>query len=390
MDNADYRGLRQFFTRLIARGVFGVKGYLAPEHKDQPMTTRWAGIPNHYLGKRTLPRNPRGTPYLKRRKRAPQPEDEGKQLPPNNPYKRIIKKRRSMARRKPKKGRRSRKPRRRRRNAKRNIAFLSERLPNAGRILTSNATESGQLTTDMNKCNYLQVTFATATELAALMNKYNQVGEKDDFSERVETLALAGYSNFKLMWSIKSNMYMRNNTNFPAHIQCMLVVNRNDTSQSVLQDIESGFDDIATGDLAMEDDPTFYAKQSPLFRKNWRVMRFTSFTLQPGDEINKGFKSPVRVYDPDVVGAEAHTYHRGQGFAWLFRVEGVVSHDATTHTTVGLSSAVIDYVHKKSCKYQHVGRQQVKKWDGDVSGLGTMTNPAIYSHDTEVQDAIAQ
>lgn len=137
-----------------------------------------------------------------------------------------------------------------------------------------------------------------------------------------------------------------NATEAPIEFTLYHVVPRDDIPSgrgSVVDTLAAGFVNVGCTDG--EQDQTLTPFESPLFCREYKILRSRKMILQPGQMVSQTLKSKkMRMYsdaENDVAGA-ALAYKRGVTQLLLIRLQGLPAHDTMTDTNIGTTQARID------------------------------------------------
>lgn len=128
-----------------------------------------------------------------------------------------------------------------------------------------------------------------------------------------------------------------------------------------------------------------YPWNVPDFMDTYKIIETKEFQVNAGDEFIYTMSKPI-VYDQEMFDNHANTYLPGINFFLLLRQEGVVCHDSSTTTLVGISSTKVDYVKHISMGVKYASQQAGAFWNV-ANSLDAVSTSAITgtSADLETQ-----
>lgn len=156
------------------------------------------------------------------------------------------------------------------------------------------------------------------------------------------------------------------------------------TTDGPTTEISDGLSDM--GVTSPLTDIRYYPTDSKQFLKFFKVVQRWSVTLEAGQEytLKQSRKKPF-TYNPDFF--DRHTAadkQPGMSQFILCRSVGVVSHDATTHTSVGTSDYTVDYVSTMTINISSSVSSMSSKRVIEAGALDAQTTPNVAQETTEI------
>lgn len=179
--------------------------------------------------------------------------------------------------------------------------------------------------------------------------------------------------------SVYARMVITNNYQVPCIVTCGKVMPKDDTNQSVNNSLLAGWADV--GNPAQGSTLISYS-DSPQFRQLWRVVgKLRSVRLEPGQSVQVKHGQKAFMYDPAFVDTETETYSRKyHSCQFVYRVQGVLSHDTAVSTQQGMSPAGIDvYVQATYVIHYNSGGTALKTIVLNELADQAFTNGAVVS-----------
>lgn len=228
-----------------------------------------------------------------------------------------------------------------------------KKLAKAVKSLTVNTTtntikyvSTGQTTSAINQCGYSTHFVGNYTALETVANTDLRQIHVDDATGTVEEVVSTGLANsdgkvhFK---KIRMTIVIRNNFHTPCQLKVYHFECKDDTSES------------PTGLLTEEQtnnwinvtaitSPAYYLSQGTLLRKYWKSLGVQTIMLNPGEQTTLVQEVPGFVYDGKAYDLAAISYRRKNTRCLVWRQQGVVCHDDTTETLVGIANTSLDYI----------------------------------------------
>lgn len=249
---------------------------------------------------------------------------------------------------------------------------------------------SQQWTSDINKCAYNEYVVGNTASIAAVMNdiikKVVAAGagngtwqEKTlDMYQNSDLTSVNMRAAFK---PVKNIIRLRNGTDQAMQCWIWSCSPKSHTSDTPKDLLISDLDDFYGGDSAWETEFLWWPKDCPKLRKEYKVTLFKKYTLRPGDEVHFMYKSPRFTWDEFRINEIGQYYHEKMCRFLLFRTQGMVVHDQTTTSNVGLGKSVLDLVweiHYEVAKLEEddvIDRYQVSK-----TSLASVTTGVAFDH----------
>lgn len=173
------------------------------------------------------------------------------------------------------------------------------------------------------------------------------LGEISDFASCYTALGLtpdAAKDDNILIRKMIGIYKFTNVTEVPIEFTLYHVVPRDDildTRGNVIQTIAAGF--VNVGCTNGEIDQTLTPFESPLFCRDYKVLRSRKMILQPGQMVTQTLKSKrMRMYSDAENDVAAISYKRGITQLLLIRLQGIPAHDKDTDGNIGTAQARVD------------------------------------------------
>lgn len=205
---------------------------------------------------------------------------------------------------------------------------------------------SGVSTTGKNTCNYFSFSCGGEADFDNMMTGVQQVTINTADGTAIKT------ADFRLIdgsLGIKSRqtkkVQFRNNSCFPLKATFYELSIKLSTSKSPVQAIFDGLLDrgiTATAANML----SYWPTDSPIFNEAYKIQQKEAVYMNPGDEFAMTVRTGWQIYNVDVKDhAVRHAYDKDLNTRFIMvRLEGVIVHDATTDTDVGLGPATLDQV----------------------------------------------
>lgn len=208
---------------------------------------------------------------------------------------------------------------------------------------------SGQITSAANQVSFNEIAISTPPNIEGILATMPYVNTATPGTNAAFDARAINQPN---NWNIKlrGNLKLRNNWYMPINGKCYLVTPKIATSVApgtalgyVSKQQYSGGTAPAATDLGL------YPWDVPDFMDTYKIMETKAFYLNAGDLFEINFYKDIK-YDQEMLDNHANTYLPGFSYFYIIRLEGVVCHDSTTTTNVGISSTKCDWVTTRTLK----------------------------------------
>ncbi len=214
--------------------------------------------------------------------------------------------------------------------------------------------DSGNLTVEENQCSYTTFGFLLQDDIEDALDGMQIIDVVGGNATKTAMNPLTADSVHCRILNAKLIFDIRNNGATPCYLEVYWLFPKRRTAAATtpLTIFENGLENrgVTTNELT---DLRFNIRDSPAFRKYFKVYKFRKFLVNAGDELQivMNRKKPF-TYRPDEfddhtnsVSLPNHSQHI------VFRMKGVVSHDDTTPTLVGTCDSTLDYVRTRHIKF---------------------------------------
>jgi len=262
-----------------------------------------------------------------------------------------------------------------------------EQAKTLGKLFSYRDCRSTQRTSNANECSYGALDFGVHSTLDTIASTYGKQLSSTGTIETIDYSDTDGHS-LKLKGNCSAKIIVRNNSAFGAELRMYAVVPRQDTSVSISSTITSGLDDFSLSDGGLETDICYYPSDSKLFMSTYKIVKRVKVVLEPGASIE--FHANRDLYwSQDYKASHNLSYPKSSYMGILFRVQGVVSHDATTNTQIGVGPTQLDVMYLGKYDVRGVGSYNQMEHTVGTGSLGTLSTTRQYqASDPGKEDAI--
>lgn len=250
-------------------------------------------------------------------------------------------------------------------------------------VTTYKEIKSGALSHSKNELNRSEIILFKPADVEAAIGQMQVVspGHASEY-EGFDGSSITKTVSFKICYS-SYQVVFRNNNLLPIVAKFYECCSKgNNTAQTILSDISDGLSN--KGVSAPTTDLRYHPHNSALFKKNNKVLGIRKKIMNPGETfVYKGSAGKFS-YDPEMLDQNSGmNYIPWKTRSLIVETHGVVAHDDTTTTTVGLCEGQLDYVCYQTICIQHKVNEGLKTIGNGVSTLGTMTQSVVMGHDVE-------
>lgn len=199
-----------------------------------------------------------------------------------------------------------------------------------------------QVTSIQNRCGYGEGSLINAAAIENLISNIPYVN-----TAAVGTVSQYNATSLTVPTSWKIALYskcvMRNNYLYPCNLRCYILKPKQDTSTSATNSITNGISEQANPSVYSTLDPWLFPDDSKEFSDNWAILQSCEMKLQSGDECEFPWSENI-TYDQEFTDDHTSTYLKKYTRIILIRSVGVVAHDSTTTTNIGIAPTALDCV----------------------------------------------
>lgn len=212
--------------------------------------------------------------------------------------------------------------------------------------------QSTQWTSSENKCSYHTLTVNNRDTIRTILN--DAIRTNTATGESTVDYSTSTVNNLKVKFkSTMMKIRIKNNSSFGARLHVWTVQPKRLDSTTVNSRIAAFFDD-QSGDstTSYETELTYWPKHASQFRMHYKMYDHKAYELAPGAECTVVRFGPKFTWNEDYENDHSNQYAPYRTRHFLFRLEGVVSHDQTTTTSVGVGESALDVVYEQHWTFQ--------------------------------------
>lgn len=191
-------------------------------------------------------------------------------------------------------------------------------------------------------------------------------------------------------WTIKAygRAIMRNNYLYPCNVRCYVLKPKIDQSASTPQAaVTGGLTEQASGaGVYSTTAPFTYPSDSKEFMDTFDIVSSCEMKLQSGDECIVPYSETIH-YDQEYRDNNSDTYLKKYSRMFFIRVVGVVAHDQTTTTNIGIAPTALDVVVFRKLEIKYPTLAPLKTTEV-LSGLSTLTTAIVGIASAEVETGL--
>lgn len=239
----------------------------------------------------------------------------------------------------------------------RTINRIAKKAQNTSQFYTKKEITFGQASTQVNESQIIALgAIGATTTIEADMNAVAWEGWFDTTGNPAFTLATENITIVKNMTipivNIKQNYRFRNNWSLPGYVECWYLIAKKDgeTGMAPLTLIDGGYrdkyQDFSFTNGPQDTDEMHYYQPTEFlqFNVHWKVYKHSKHLINPGEVLDLYHQTGRFNYNVEQKDANANIiYIGGVTKIILLRLKGVIAHDSTTTTEVGIADCKLDY-----------------------------------------------
>lgn len=243
-----------------------------------------------------------------------------------------------------------------------------------------------QVTSVQNRCGYGEGAFLNPTIIETAIDALPYVNPAAPGTPATfDTTQLTQPTKLKIHCHAK--VIMRNNYLYPVNVRCYVLkpkVDQNTTPQAA---VTGGIGEQASGPGVYSTTAPFtYPTDSKEFRDTFKVLNSCDIRLQSGDECIVPYNEYIW-YDQEFRDNNTDTYLKKFSRMFFIRVVGVVAHDVTTSTNIGIAPTALDCVVHRKLNIRYPSLAPLKTLEV-AAGLNAMTTPVVGIASAEVETGL--
>jgi len=243
-----------------------------------------------------------------------------------------------------------------------------------------------QATSLQNRCGYAEGAFLNPTIIETCIDAIPYVNPAlPGTPSTFDTTTLTQPTKWKI--NCHSKVIMRNNYLYPCNVRCYVLAPKIDQNTTPQAAVTGGITEQASGPGVYSSTAPFtYPTDSKEFVDTFKVLNTCDMRLQSGDECVVPYNEDIQ-YDQEYRDNNADTYLKKFSRLFFIRIVGVVAHDSTTTTNIGIAPTALDcvVVRKLSLKFPSLAPLKTLEV---VSGLTSMTTPVVGIASAETETAL--
>lgn len=219
-----------------------------------------------------------------------------------------------------------------------------------------------QISSATNQCSHTDLrALLRHSDLDTLMGKFQQIESIDGVGDGINAIDMAQFNTMGIVYKYSGKYWFANNTTYPAKLIVYVCMPKIDTDVVPTADIITGANEMAQSAAGWATEPFFYPGMSHTFKRKWRVVKSQSIRINPGDSTMFSVNLPLMCrMNESADDTSSLAYLRNRSAVILTRLEGVVVHDQSTTTNVGIGETNLDVIIKESISYAFLGGNQIK------------------------------
>lgn len=241
---------------------------------------------------------------------------------------------------------------------------------------------SGQVSWNVNQCNYGSAAFLTTGAIEDAIDQA-KVMESDGAGGLQVTsynLTTADSKKIKIL-NAKSTFTFKNNGHSSAYLELFWFGCRSN-SASALTPLTLWEDSLEDKGITVNETTdlrfNLWDGKDHMW-KNWRCLKHRRFQMNMGDEVHVSLnRRRMFDYNPDWNDQESIFHIKGITQYLVWRVHGVVSHDTNDTANVGTVNGKIDYVYLNHIKFNPTIDSNYKQLTVGSGALGAQANTAVH------------
>lgn len=243
-----------------------------------------------------------------------------------------------------------------------------------------------QVTSLQNRCGYGEGAFLNPTIIETAIDALPYVNTAAPGTPAVlDTTALTQPTKMKIHCHAKA--IMRNNYLYPVNVRCYVLqpkVDQNTTPQAA---VTGGISEQASGPGVYSTTAPFtYPTDSKEFCDTFKVLNSCDIRLQSGDECIVPYNEWIW-YDQEFRDNNTDTYLKKYSRMFFIRVVGVVAHDSTTTTLIGIAPTALDVVVHRKLNIRYPSLAPLKTIEV-AAGLNAMTTAVVGIASAETETGL--
>lgn len=250
---------------------------------------------------------------------------------------------------------------------------------------TYKANDTFQVLSVANRCGYQ---FGTLTDATILENVLAAMPYFDPAAPTITKNYDARTVTLPTKWhfQVHSVATMRNNYLYPVNVRCYVIKPKTDSSTTPTSSITAGITLQANPSVYSTTDPWLYPSDSKEFTDGWSIINSCEMKLQSGDECQVPYSEKL-VYDQEFKDAHTATYLPRYTRLILVRAVGVVCHDSTTTTNVGICPTALDVIINRKLMVKAPASAPTRNLYVGTN-LGTITTGVVGVASAEVETTL--
>lgn len=244
-----------------------------------------------------------------------------------------------------------------------------------------------QVTSSANRCGYGEGAFLNPTIIETCIDAVPIVNTAAPGTPAtLDTTSLTQPTK----WTIKcyARAIMRNNYLYPVNVRCYVLKPKIDQSASTAQAaVTGGLTEQASGaGVYSTTAPFTYPTDSKEFIDTFDIVNSCDMKLQSGDECIVPYNETIQ-YDQEYRDNNTDTYLKKYSRLLFIRVVGVVAHDQTTTTNIGIAPTALDVVIFRKLELKYPTLAPLKTTEV-LSGLSSLTTSIVGIASAEVETGL--
>jgi hypothetical protein len=211
---------------------------------------------------------------------------------------------------------------------------------------------SFQFTSGENQCSYHTVSVGQRAEF---LGQFDPGSGGTGFTELAPTTGTQVRDDFleETQQKFKVKQYLKvrfkNNSQFGIKLHIWLCRAKRGTDTQPVQMLRNAMDDEdgPAVDVDLEEEVPNWPHEATTFKKFYKLSRHKFVNLIPGGEFVWSYRCKPYVYDVDFEAENPLNYRRHRSAFCFWKQEGVIGHDATVTSNIGITRTILDTVYEK-------------------------------------------
>lgn len=235
-----------------------------------------------------------------------------------------------------------------------------------------------QINNAVNVCAYTEKGSIDSVFIETRIDSLPYINTADSAIVNIN-LTASGISNDVTIENCYSKLLVKNNWHLPSEVsvywfQCVDNTSTLPVAYMLADDANFGITDADTN-------YQIWPSDFPALRKTWKILKVDKAVLNAGDELQSVHLRPRFKYNPETKDALLVTYLKGDVWC-VIRTQGVLCHDVTTTTEIGLCETRLDCSLSKRMDVRYSSDAKFTKFEtsefsGTLAAGGETAGPQV-------------